>query len=124
MSSAVLTAGAALVDAQRAVDKSSPFAGKKTQQEMSLTVEFCRLLMKPVDECGPGFSDIPGFAETYCREHLSVATAFCREALASHELDSPEFKRLAHIAGLIEENIRKYLDDKTAEACWLGTLRT
>jgi hypothetical protein len=121
MGSAVLTAGAALADAQRAIDKPSTFGRKKAQQEMRLAVEFCRLLMKPVDECGPGFSEIPGFAETYCREHLSAATAYCREALASHEADSPEARRLAHIARLIEANIKKYLDGRTAEACWFGT---
>jgi hypothetical protein len=120
MSSTVLTAGAALADAQRAIDNPSAFGGKKTQPETSLALEFCRLLMKPVDDCGLGFSEIPGFAESYCRQHIPIATAFCRQALASHDADSPESRRLAHISGLIEANIKKYLDAATAQACWLG----
>jgi hypothetical protein len=120
MSSTVLTAGAALADAQRAIDNPNAFGSKKTQHEMRLTVEFCQLLMKPVDECGPAFSEIPGFAESYCRKHMSVASAFARHALASHDPESPASKRLAHIAGLIEANIKKYLDGTTADACWFG----
>ena len=34
--------------------------------------------------------------------------------------ESPECSRLIYIAGIIEENLGKYLDKETAEICWYG----
>jgi hypothetical protein len=120
MGATILTAGAALSDAQRVVDKASAFRRAKTQTEVSLAAEFCRLLLEPVDHCGPGFSEIPGFPESYCRKYMSVATEFCRKAIAANDPSSPEAKRLAHIADLIHESLKRYLDERTAKLCWFG----
>jgi len=72
MSSIVLTAGAALAEAQRVMNKAGAFNRRKSALAHSLTMDFCRLLIAPVSEFGPGFTHIPGFAETYCRKHLAA----------------------------------------------------
>jgi hypothetical protein len=120
MGSVVLTAGAMLSDADRLINQASALKRKKTEQDLSLAMEFCRLLIAPVEEYGPGFAQMPGFAETYCRTHLPRATDFVRHALATYDACGPGYKRLAHIAGLIEKNLKQYLDEKTAIRCWLG----
>ena len=120
MSSVVLTAGAALADAERASDKAGALNHKTTEQDLRLTKEFCRLLILPVETFGPGFAQIPGFAETYCRTHLSVATDFLRQAVATRDSSKAQFRRLTHIAGLIERNLKLHLDEKTAIRCWFG----
>jgi hypothetical protein len=53
---------------------------------------------------------LPGFAENYCRKHISVATQFLTRALATHNGSSAETKRLVRIANLIEENLKVNLD--------------
>ena len=120
MGSVVLTAGATLSDADRLINQASAPKRKKTEQDLSLAKEFCRLLITPVEEYGPGFAQMPGFAETYCRTHLSRATDFLRHTMATYDAGSPEYKRLAHVAGLIEKNLKQYLDEKTAIRCWFG----
>jgi hypothetical protein len=120
MGSIVLTAAAALADAERTIDKASKFKRKQVQQELILAVEFCRHLLKPVDEYGPGFSQIPGFAESYCRNHLASASRFLRRETAMREPSAPEHKRLTHIGGLVEESLKHYLDEETAKLCWSG----
>jgi hypothetical protein len=114
MSSIVLTAGAALADAERSIDKADAFGRKTAQQEHKLAMEFCRLLLEPVSPA------ISGFAEDYCRKHVSVATQFLTRALATHKPSSPESKRLTWIATLIEENLKTHLDAETAKRCWFG----
>ena len=114
MSSVVLTAGAALADAERMMDKAGAFGRKAPQQEHKLAMEFCRLLLEPVSPA------ISGFAENYCRKHISVATQFLTKALATHNPSVPEYKRLVRIAGLIEENLKINLDEETARLCWFG----
>jgi hypothetical protein len=114
MTSIVLTAGAALADAERAIDKVGCFGRKNAQQELKLAMEYCRLLLEPVSP------SISAFAENYCRKHLSVATQFLTHATATHSPASPECKRLVRIAGLIEENLKTNLDDETAKLCWFG----
>jgi hypothetical protein len=52
MSAIVLTAGAALADSQRATAKASAFNRRKADQAHGLAVEFCRLLVEPVNEHG------------------------------------------------------------------------
>jgi hypothetical protein len=103
MGSIVLTAAAALADAERTIDKASKFRRKQVQQELSPAVEFCRRLIEPVNEYGPGFAHIPGFAETYCRKHLAGAAHFLRHETAIRDCSTPEHKRLSHIGGLVEE---------------------
>src|SRR5271156_5538148 len=98
MSAIMLTAGATLADAERRIDRASTIRHRKPQQDMSLVVNFCQLLIQPVNGYGPCFAQIPGFAETYCREHLSVATNFLRQAMATHEAGIPQTRRLIHIA--------------------------
>jgi hypothetical protein len=120
MGSVVLTAGATLADAERLIIQASALKKRKTEQDVSLVKEFCRLLIAPVEEYGPGFADIPGFAETYCRTHLSLATDFLRRSMATHNPGSPECKRLAHTAGLVERNLKQHLDEKIAIRCWFG----
>jgi hypothetical protein len=120
MSSVVLTAGATLADAERVLDQAGAPKRKKAEQDVSLVKEFCRLLISPVEEYGPGFAQIPGFAETYCRTHLSLATDFLRRSMATHDLGSPECKRLAHTAALVERSLKQYLDEKIAIRCWFG----
>lgn len=120
MGSIVLTAAAALTDAERTIEQAGTFKRRQAQQEMSLCMEFCRRLIEPVNEYGPGYSQIPGFAETYCRKHLLVATQFSRNETATRDPSAPEFKRLAHIAGLIEESLKYHLDEETAKLCWFG----
>src|SRR5580692_5753138 len=120
MGSIVLTAAAALADAERTIDKASKFRRKQAQQELSLCVEFCRRLIEPVNEYGPGFSQIPGFAETYCRKHLPGATHFSRNEAATRDPSTPEYKRLTHIAGLIKASLKHHLDEETAKLCWFG----
>lgn len=114
MSSIVLTAGAALADAERIIDKAGAFTRKSAQQELKLAIEFCRLLIEPVSP------SVSGFAENYCRKHISVATQFLTRALATHDSSAPEYKRLVRIAGLIEENLKSNLDEETAKLCWFG----
>jgi hypothetical protein len=48
MSSIVLTAGAALADAQRSIDKADAFTRKTAQQELKLAMEF---LPAPLGAC-------------------------------------------------------------------------
>jgi hypothetical protein len=114
MTAIVLTAGAALADAERTIDKTGSSRRKQAQQELKLAIEFCRLLLEPVSP------SISGFAETYCRKHLAVATQFLTKALATHDPRLPECKRLVRIAGLIEENLKANLDEETAKLCWFG----
>jgi len=114
MTAIVLTAGAALADAERTIDKAGSFRRKQAQQELSLAIEFCRLLLEPVSPA------ISGFAENYCRKHLSVATQFLTQALATHDPRLPEYKRLVRVAAQIEENLRANLDAESARLCWFG----
>ncbi|MGO9933725.1 MAG: hypothetical protein ACLPV8_18200 [Steroidobacteraceae bacterium] len=114
MTSIVLTAGAALADAERTIDKAGGFRRKQAQQELKLATEFCRLLLEPVSP------SISGFAEIYCRKHLAVATQFLTNALATHDSHLPEYKRLVRIAGQIEENLKANLDPEAAKLCWFG----
>ena len=114
MTSIVLTAGAALADAERTIDKADSFRRKQAQQELKLVMEFCQLLLEPVSPA------ISGFAENYCRKHISVATQFLTRALATHNPSSAETKRLVRIAALIEENLKINLDPETAKLCWFG----
>src|SRR5271165_1738771 len=114
MTSIVLTAGAALADAERAIDKAGSFKRKMAQQELTLAMEYCRLLLEPVSP------SISAFAENYCRKHLSVATQFFTHSMATHAPNSPECKRLVRIAALIEENLKAHLEDETAKLCWFG----
>jgi hypothetical protein len=114
MTSIVLTAGAALADAERTINKADSFRRKQAQQELKLAIEFCHLLLEPVSPA------ISGFAENYCRKHISVATQFLTHATATHNPNSPECKRLVRIAGLIEENLKINLDEETAKLCWFG----
>jgi hypothetical protein len=114
MTSIVLTAGAALADAERTIDKAGSLSRKQTQQEFKLAIEFCQLLLEPVSP------SISGFAENYCRKHISVATQFLTRALAVHNPVSAESKRLVRIGGLIEESLKTNLDAETATLCWFG----
>ena len=114
MTSIVLTAGATLADAERTIDKAGAFRRKTIQPELKLAIEYCRLLLEPVS---PSTST---FAESYCRNHLSVATQFFTHAMATHDPNSPECKRLARLAALIEENLKANLDEETAKLCWFG----
>jgi len=114
MSSIVLTAGAALADAERTIDKAGAFRRKAVQPELKLAIEFCRLLIEPVSPA------ISGFAENYCRRHISVATQFLTQALATHDPKGGDYKRLVRIAALIEENLKANLDEETAKLCWFG----
>ena len=118
MSAIVLTAGAALAEAQRATSKAGAFNRRKADQAHGLTVEFCRILTEPVDQ--HGLAQNPDFAETYCRQYLPAATQYLTKALATHTKGSPECKRLVRIAGLIEANLKNNLDEKTAKLCWFG----
>jgi hypothetical protein len=120
MASIVLTAGAALSEAQRVTNKAGAFNRRKSDQAHGLAMDFCRLLIAPVNEHGPGFTHIPGFAETYCRKHLIMAIKFLTHAMATHNSSSPEFKRLLRVAGLIEQNLKSNLDAETAKLCWFG----
>ena len=120
MGSIVLTAGAVLADADRVRGRAGAVSRRKAGQDMRLAAEFCRLLMAPVDECGPGFADVAGFPETYCRRHLSRATDFLRQAVATHDLDSSEARRLVHVAGLVEKSLNRYLGENMAIRCWFG----
>jgi hypothetical protein len=123
MSSIVLTSGAALTELQKALDGPRVRKKRKMENEVRLTVEFCELLLKPVNDCGPSVSEVEKFAETYCRKHLFAASDFYRRALKTHAAGSPEIRRLAHIAGLIEKSLTKNLNDETVSLCWEGTAR-
>jgi hypothetical protein len=120
MGSIVLTAGAMLAEADRASNRSNIPGRSHQQHTLSPAAEFCRLLIAPVEELGPGFAQIPGFPESYCRKHLSRATDFLRQTLATHDPKSNETKRLTHVAGLIEKTLKQYLDEETAIRCWFG----
>jgi hypothetical protein len=120
MASIVLTAGAALAEAQQVTNKAGAFNRRKSDQALGLAMTFCRLLIEPVSEHGPGFAAIPGFAETYCRKHLIAAINFLTRSLATHDSNTPECKRLVRIAGLIESNLKSNLDAETAKLCWFG----
>jgi hypothetical protein len=120
MASIVMTAGATLAEAQRVTNKAGAFNRRKSDEAHGLAMSFCRLLIVPVNERGPGFTHIPGFAETYCRKHLVAATKFLTHAMATHDHSSPECKRLLRIAGLIEQNLKVNLDAETAKLCWFG----
>jgi hypothetical protein len=120
MASIVLTAGAALSEAQRVTNKAGAFNRRKSDQAHGLAMDFCRLLIAPVNEHGPGFTHIPGFAETYCRKHLSAAINYLTHAMATHNQSSPECRRLFRVAGLIEQNLKVNLDAETAKLCWFG----
>jgi hypothetical protein len=121
MSATLLTAGAALADAHRVIDKANSPKREEIQRELRPIIEFCQLLLEPVDGHGPSFADIPGFAETYCRKHVFAAAKFYRNALKSQAPGSTTAKRLTHIAALIEENLKRHLDLETAKLCWLGS---
>jgi hypothetical protein len=120
MASIVLTAGAALAEAQRVTNKAGAFNRRKSDQAQGLAMGFCRLLIAPLNEFGPGFTHIPGFAETYCRKHLIAAIGFLTHATATHDSRSPECKRLLRVAGLIEQSLKNNLDAETAKLCWFG----
>jgi hypothetical protein len=120
MSSIVLTAGAAIASAERTLDKAGSAKRETAKREQSLVKEFCRLLLAPLNECGPGFASIPGFAESYCRNHLIIAADFARQTPATRDPTAPECKRLAWIAALIEEKAKICLDEETAKLCWYG----
>jgi hypothetical protein len=120
MSSIVLTAGAALAEAQRVTNKAGAFNRRKADQALRLAMDFCRLLIVPVNEHGPGFTNIPGFAETYCRKYLNPAIKFLTHAMATRNGSSPECKRLLRVAGLIEQSLKNNLDAETAKLCWFG----
>jgi hypothetical protein len=62
----------------------------------------------------------PGFAETYCRKHLSAATNYLTHVMATHNQSSPECRRLLHVTGLIEQSLKSNLDAETAKLCWFG----
>jgi hypothetical protein len=114
MSSIVLTAGAALADAERSIDKAVAFRRRAAQLEYRFVMEYCRLLIDPVSPA------IAMFAENYCRKHISAATQFVTCTLARHDPSTPEYKRLARIAGLIEVSLKTNLDEETAKLCWFG----
>jgi hypothetical protein len=114
MTAIVLAAGATLADAERTIDKAGSFRRKQAQQELKLAMEFCHLLLEPVSP------SISGFAENYCRKHISVATQFLTRALVMHDPASAESKRLVRIAALIEEILKINLDPETARLCWFG----
>ena len=114
MSSIVLSAGAALADAELSIDKAGAFRRKTAQNEHKLAMEFCRLLLEPVTPV------IDGFAENYCRKHISVAANFFNSALTTHDANTPEYRRLVRIARVIEENLKANLDEETAKLCWFG----
>jgi hypothetical protein len=118
MGSILLTAGATLAKADRIVDRVG--TRNNEQQDFALAVEFCHLLVASVEDLGPGFANIQGFPERYCRKHLSRATNFLRQAMATHDPNSREAKRLIHVAGLIERALKRYLDEETAIRCWFG----
>jgi hypothetical protein len=118
MGSILLTAGATLAKADRIVERAGTRSSE--QQDLHLAVEFCRLLLASVEEFGPGFAQITGFPECYCRMHLSRATNFLRQTMATHDPNSREAKRLIHVAGLVEKALTLYLDEKTAIRCWVG----
>lgn len=120
MSSIVLTAGAALAEAQRVTNKAGAFNRRKADQALGLAMDFCRLLIAPVNEHGPGFINIPGFAETYCRKHLIAAIKFLTHAMATHNRNSTECKQLFRVAGLIEQSLKNNLDAETAKLCWFA----
>jgi hypothetical protein len=120
MSSIVLTAGATIAEAQRVTNKAGAFNRRKADQTHALAMDFCRLLIVPVNEHGPGFTHIPGFAETYCRKHLMPAIKFLTHSMATHNGSSPECKRLLRVAGLIEQSLKNNLDAETAQLCWFG----
>jgi hypothetical protein len=101
-------------------NKAGAFSRRKSDRAHGLAMDFCRLLIVPVNEHGPGFTHIPGFAETYCRKHLITAIKFLTHAMATHNSSSPEFKRLLRIAGIIEQNLKNNLDAETAKLCWFG----
>jgi hypothetical protein len=120
MGATILIAGAALADAHRLIDTAhSPKRGE-IQKELRLSMEFCQLLLEPVHEQGPSFAEIPGFAENYCRKHVSAAAKFYRKTSKSKDSGSTAAKRLTHIAGLIEANLKRHLDQETSKLCWLG----
>ena len=120
MASIVMTAGAALAEAQRVTNKAGAFNRRNSDQAHGLAMDFCRLLIEPVNEHGPGFTAIPGFAETYCRKHLITAINYLTHAMATHNQSSPECRRLLRIAGLIEQSLKNNLDTETAKLCWFG----
>jgi hypothetical protein len=120
MGQTILIANAALVDAKRVIDNAGLFGRNKAKRQLALAMEFCRFLIQPIHECEEIAWKEPEFAETYCRKYLSVVTEFCSQAMTSHGYESPECKRLIYLAGLIEENLGKYLDKETAEICWFG----
>jgi len=120
MGSILMTAGSTLADADQLIDRASVFRRSQEQQNLRLAAEFCRLLIAPVDEYGPGFAEVQGFPERYWRKHLSHAIDFLRQSMATCEPSRPEAKRLAHVAGLIEKALKQNLDEKTAIRCWFG----
>lgn len=120
MGSILLTAGATLADVDRITEKATNLRRGKVEQDFRLAAEFCRLLIAPVDQFGPGFAEIAGVPESYCRKHLARATDFLRQTMATQDAGSAEAKRLKHIAGLIEKALMQHLDEKTAIRCWFG----
>jgi hypothetical protein len=120
MGATILTAGAALADAHRLIDTAHSPKREEIQKELRPSMEFCQLLLEPVNEHGPCFAEIPGFAENYCRKQFLTAAKFYRKALKSDKTVGTAAKRLAHIAGLIEGNLKRHLDPETAKLCWFG----
>jgi hypothetical protein len=120
MGQTILIANASLADARRFIDTAGLFRRNKARRQLALAIEFCRLLIQPVNDCEHDAWKTPEFAEAYCRKHLPLTTEFCRRAMASHGYESPECQRLTYMAGIIEENLNKYLDKETADICLFG----
>jgi hypothetical protein len=118
MGATLLTAGAALADAHRQIDMSHSPKREEIKQELRPIMEFCQLLLEPINGHGPRSADAPGFAESYCRKHVLAAAKFYRKASKSKDSGSTAAKRLTHMAGLIEENLKRHLDEETAKLCW------
>lgn len=89
MGSILLTAGATLADVDRIIEKATNLRRAKVKQDLRLAAEFCRLLIAPVDEFGPGFAEIAGVPESYCRKHLARATDFLRQPWRPKTLAAP-----------------------------------
>src|ERR1700730_16961566 len=94
MGQTILIANASLVDAKRFIDNAGFFGRNKARRQLALAMEFCRLLIQPINECEENAWKDPEFAEAYCRQHFAVVTQFCAQAMTSHGYESPECSRL------------------------------
>ena len=110
--SIVLTAGAALADAERSTIKRR-LRRKNAEQEFKLAAEFCRLLLEPVS------SGHFRLRRNYRRKHISVAPPLT-QALATHNPSSVEYKRLARIAGLIGRKPQSKSRRRIRRFRWFG----